>query len=457
MPISSTTRQYAIPLLLVIATLAIYAVTGSFDLLYTWDDRLYILTNSTVHAFTLTHLQEAFSDYYVGNYAPLTILSYMIDHALWGLRPTGYHLENILLHAANGLLFYTLLRRLSFSDWQAGAAAWIFLLHPVQVETVAWVSQRKSLLAMCFFLAALLCYQSYAALQANHRRSYLLSLASIAAALFSKSVAVIFPAVIVLYDLTYDRGGARPTRQRLLDKVPFLVIAAVVAALAVISQAHDEGGGRGDYPGGSPLATFYTMVPVLAGYLRDGILPFDLSPYYLVTIRQQPDAVFIGSLAVLLALALVGTFLYRAARPLFFWYGLFLIALVPVMQIVPLITLKNDRYLYTPLLGFAVLVVLGGQRIFETIHGRWRYLASCCVAFVMLALPLLAFKQSLYWRNDLTLWNRAATVDPRNSLAWLQLTKCYTALHDTDNAVRAFNRYTELRRRYGPVRGFERY
>ncbi len=450
-------RQLAIPLFLAIATLAVYAVTGSFDLLYTWDDRLYVLTNSTVHTFTLPHLKEAFSDYYVGNYAPLTILSYMIDHALWGLRPNGYHLENVLFHAANGLLFYTLLRRFSLNEWQAGAAAWIFLLHPVQVETVAWVSQRKSLLAMFFFLTALICYHCYAALQANHRRSYLLSLASITAALFSKSIAVIFPAVIVLYDLTYDRCGPRSTRQRLIDKIPFLVIATAVAALAVISQSHEEGGGRGDYPGGSPLATFYTMVPVLVSYLRDCFLPFDLSPYYLVTIRQYPDAAFLGSLAVVLALAAVGIYLCRTARPLFFWYGLFLAALVPVMQIVPLITLKNDRYLYTPLLGFAVLAVLGGQRILEIPHTQLRRLATGAVTIAMLSLPLLAFKQTLYWRNDITLWNRAATVDPRNSLAWLQLTKSYTVLHDTENAVKAFNRYTELRGRYGPVRGFERY
>jgi len=450
-------RQLAVPLFLVMVTLAVYAVTGSFDLLYTWDDRLYVLTNSTVHSFTLAHLKEAFSDYYVGNYAPLNILSYMIDHALWGLRPAGYHLENVLLHTANGLLFYTLLRRLSLSEWVAGAAAWIFLLHPVQVETVAWVSQRKSLLAMFFFLTALLCYRAYAEQQEPPRRWYLLSLASLAAALLSKSIAVIFPAVIALYDLTYDRGGPRTTRRRLLDKLPFLVIAALVAALAVTSQAHEEGGGRGDYPGGSQLTTFYTMVPVLTGYLRDCLFPFDLSPYYLVTIQQHPDAVFAVSLILILMLAGLGAYFWRAARPLFFWYGLFLTALVPVMQIVPLITLKNDRYLYTPLLGFAALVVLGCQRLLGSIHRQWRLLATCVITFVMLALPFLSFRQAGYWRNDLSLWSRVASVDPRNSLAWLQLTKSYTIRNETENALKAFNRYTELRSRYGPVRGFEKY
>jgi len=183
---STSTKWLSAPLLLIIVTCAVYAVTGSFELLDSWDDWRYVTTNETVNGFTIFHLKQAFSDYYLGNYAPLHILSYMIDHVLWGLHPGGYHLENVLFHLANGLLFYTLLRRLALSEWQACAAAWIFLLHPVQVESVAWVSQRKSLLAMFFFLIALLSYQAYSEQQANRIRCYLLSVASLSAALFSK-------------------------------------------------------------------------------------------------------------------------------------------------------------------------------------------------------------------------------------------------------------------------------
>ncbi len=443
------------PLLLIIVTIAVYAVTGSFDFLATWDDKYYLSTNETVAGFTLEHLRQAFSGYYVGNYAPFHILSYMIDHALWGLNPAGYHLENVLLHLGCGLLFYRLLRRLALTEWQAFAGAWLFLFHPVQVETVAWVSQRKSLLAMFFFLLALLGYHAYTTRTTGRLSPYLLSLGSLAAALLSKSIAVIFPAVILLYDFTYDHDGPRTTRQRLVDKLPYLLVAGAFAAMAIISQAEEAGGGRREYPGGTPLTTFYTMVPVLISYLRDCFFPFTLSPYYMVPIRQQPDLIFAGSLVALVLLLAFGFFLWRRARPLLFWYGLFFIALLPVLQFVPLITLKNDRYLYTPLLGLAVLLVACYNSVLRKstpiMQRSLRYLAVA----VMLALPLLALQQTLYWRDDVTIWNRAIAIDPENRLAWLQLAKGYTALRDGSNSVRTFNRYHELRNRYGPVRGFE--
>lgn len=443
------------PLVLIVVTLAVYAVTGTFDFIATWDDKYYISTNETVQGFTREHLMQAFNDYYVGNYAPLHILSYMIDHALWGMHPAGYHLENVLLHLASGLLFYRLLRHLSLSEWQAGAAAWIFLFHPVQVETVAWVSQRKSLLAMCFFLLALLGYRAYASQAAWRPGPYLLSVASLGAALLSKSVAVIFPAVAVLYDLTIDRHGPRTQSRRLLDKIPYLLVAGAIAYMAILSQSEEAGGGRREYPGGSPLATFFTMVPILLSYVRDCFWPFEISPYYMVTIRTTPDLVFWLALAGLFGLAGIGVWLWRAARPQLFWYGLFFVALVPVLQFVPLITLKNDRYLYTPLLGFGVLMVLGYVHLCERVPHLLRRGIRVAAFLILLALPLLALKQTLYWRNDVSLWNRAVAIDPENRLAWLQLAKGYTSLRDGGNSVRCFTRYNELRQQYGPVRGFE--
>ena len=453
--VSHRPKWLSTPLFLSLVTIAVYAVTGGFDFLTTWDDKYYITTNETVQSFTLEHLRQAFNDNYVGNYAPIHILSYMIDHLLWGLNPAGFHLENVLLHLANGLLFYWLLRQHALTEWQAGAAAWIFLFHPVQAETVAWVSQRKSLLAMLFFLLALLGYHAFSKQRTSRVVPYVLSLISIAAALLSKSIAVIFPAVVLLYDVTYDRGGSRSMTRRLLDKLPYLLAAGGIAAMAILSQSEEIGGGRREYPGGSPLATFFTMVPVLLTYVRDCFWPFQLSPYYMVTIRQNPDEVFTASLIGVALLVALGVYLYRNARSLLFWYGLFFIALVPILQIVPLVTLKNDRYLYTPLLGFAMLLVSGAGRLQERLPAAWRRGGQTAFFVILLALPLLAFKQTLHWRNDVTLWKHAVNMDPENRLAWLQLAKGYTDRSDSPNAMRTFNRYHELRAKYGPVRGYE--
>lgn len=446
------TTWLAPPLLLLIATVSVYAVTGNFGFLVTWDDKDYLISNETVNGFTWTHLKEAFSGYYMGNYAPMHILSYMADHALWGLNPAGYHMENVLLHGMNGVLFYLLLRRLAMTEWQAAAAAWIFLFHPVQVETVAWVSQRKNLLAMLFFLAALLSYHAYCQRQQERLSPYLSTLLSLLAATLSKSVAVIFPAAALLYDLTYRKGTSRPLGKRHLDKLPFIAIASFVAWVALVSQA-GEAGGRTEYPGGTPAAAFFTMVPVLVSYLRDCFYPCGLSPFYMIEIRQHADVSFILALCLVAALAGVGVWLYFRVRPMLFWYGLFFVALLPVMQFVPLVTLKNDRYLYFPLLGFAVLAVTAANCASRRLPSFFRRCLVVVLTSLLLLLPFLAHRQTLHWRDDFSIWTRAIDVDPENRLGWRLLAMVYTMRGDAPNATRAFDRVLELHDKYGPLHG----
>src|SRR6266568_9353271 len=141
-------------LLLMIVTIAVYGGTVGHDFLINWDDDRYVTGNEAVRGLTLAHLQEAFSTFYVGNYAPVQIVSYMLDHALWGMRASGFLATNVLIHGVNTLLFYGLIFRLQRDRLWACLAAFIFLVHPVQVESVAWISQRKNLLAMLFFLGA---------------------------------------------------------------------------------------------------------------------------------------------------------------------------------------------------------------------------------------------------------------------------------------------------------------
>src|SRR6266702_2626618 len=155
-------KPHIIPLLaLLAATFAVYWQTLGHEFLLTWDDQKYVTANEAVRGFTLAHLQTAFTTFYIGNYAPLQIISYMADYTLWGLRATGFIFTNILLHALNGLLYYFLVFRLGGRRLWAFLASFIFLLHPVQVESVAWIAQRKNVLAMLFFLISFLLYTAY--------------------------------------------------------------------------------------------------------------------------------------------------------------------------------------------------------------------------------------------------------------------------------------------------------
>ena len=429
------------PLILFLAAVVVYAVTDGFDFQLGWDDDLYVLGNDNITSVSIRNILAAFTGYFVGNYAPVHILSYMLDHALWNFNPAGYHLENAVLHALNGVLFYHLLRRTILTEQESWSAAWIFLFHPVQVETVAWISQRKNLLAMTFFLAAFLGYETYR--RTGKRVPYLLAACSMAVAVLSKSIAVIFPLAIFLYDLTVPQHRPRSRRERCLDLLPFVLIATAAALMAITSQSLDNGGGRHQYHGGSPAATFFTMVPVLVSYLLDCIWPFGLSPSYDVTVRLAPDMVFIGALGVLLLTAWGGVLLYRKNPALLFWYSLFFIALVPVLQIVPLITLKNDRYLYFPLLGFCALAVKAGGGTVRHLSRQGRSWGKYLLCGLMLLLPLLSFRQSLHWRDDLSLWNYAVSVDPGNRLAASRLILNYTRRGDKESAVAASLRYQE--------------
>ncbi len=421
------------PLILFLTTLVLYAVTAGFDFQIGWDDYHYILGNDVITSVSIRNIREAFTGYFVGNYAPVHILSYMLDHALWGVNPAVYHMENVILHAFNGVLFYCLLRRSSLSELESAAAAWIFLAHPVQVETVAWIAQRKNLLAMAFFLIAFLYYENYR--RTGKHIPYLLAVGSMAAAVLSKSIAVIFPLSVFLYDLTMPQHRARTRQTRILDLLPFVLVAAAAALMAITSQSLDNGGGRRQYHGGSPAATFFTMVPVLLSYIKDCMWPFGLSPSYETPIRVAPDLVFAAAFGTLALAVYGGIKLYRRKRELFFWYGLSFICLIPVLQIIPLITLKNDRYLYFPLLGFAVIVVKVAGIIMAYTGDRdisWR---KYPVYFILLLLPFLSFRQSLIWKDDISLWKHAVAVDQRDRKAWSMLILSYIQRGDMENAT----------------------
>ncbi len=445
-------KIFLLGFLLLSATLAVYAGILGNNFLNFWDDHEYVLFNESAKGFTLQHLKTAFTGFFVGNYAPMHIVSYMLDYSLWGMNPAGYFFGNILLHASSGLLLYSIMLRLRYPPMLAFVAAYIFLFHPVQVESVAWISQRKNVLAMFFFLIALQRYMIYREEPARRATNYLLSVSSLSLALLSKSVTVIFPVVALLYDLSFEKGDNR--RVRIADKIPYVVVAAVIAFLALTSQAEQLGGGRRDYPGGSIVSMLYTMLPVLASYLKDVFLPIGLGPYYIIAIKTEPDMTFILSLALLLFLIILGIVLFFKNRRLCFFYCLFFIGLLPVFQIVPLITLKNDRYLYFPLLGLAGFCAEIISLLKHAFPQRQKPLILLVIV-LLLPLPVLSFRQASIWKDDLTLWNYVVRKDPENLLGWLQLSRIYTLKRNDQAANEAAEHYELLVKKYGSLRGWE--
>lgn len=440
-----------IGILLVVAGLVYGGILGH-QFIFNWDDSAYVVENEAVRGITLDHVRAAFSSFYVGNYAPVHIVSYMLDYSIWGLRPYGYLLTNLLLHAANGLLFYVLLVRLHLGKVGALFAALLFLVHPVQVETVAWVAERKNLLAMLFFLISLLLYTMYGDHGARQRRDgkifYGASLAAFAMAVLSKSVAVVLLPTLLLYDICFLPAGE--WRRRLIEKIPFLLIVVGTVIVTCISQAGESSGGMRTYHGGSPFVTFLTMLPVLAEYLRMLVWPSHLSVVYMPDLKQQVDGTVAGAAFLLILVSCAGVYLFRRQRPLFFWFALFWIGLVPVSQIIPIATLMNDRYLYFPLLGAAAMAGCGVTAGWSsTSTGKGKGLLLACAGLLVLSLAVAAQQRTDVWQDEISLWSDAAHKEPECHVAWFGLGDAQLSRGATEKGVQALNRALVIDPTYG--------
>ncbi|HEX9024480.1 MAG TPA: tetratricopeptide repeat protein, partial [Geobacteraceae bacterium] len=246
---------------------------------------------------------------------------------------------------------------------------------------------------------------------------YLLSLAAFLLALLAKSVVVILPLVLILYDLSFQKRN--DVKGLLLDKLPFVIMAVIFSLVAVESQSVQYLGGKTTWHGGSPYATLLTMLPVLATYLRQVVWPAGLSAFYDVPIRTGIDAQVVGAAVLCLILLTVGVMLYLRRRDLFFWYALFFAGLIPVSQIVPIVTLMNDRYLYFPMLGGAPFLCAALAAGAEKVKMPGARREPAVLALLLLVIGLFAvtsYQRTEVWQNSATLWGDAVKKAPKVAL-----------------------------------------
>jgi hypothetical protein len=420
----------AIPLiLLALLTLLAYGGITDHQFLINWDDPAYITANPAVRGFSWENLKTAFTTTYVGNYVPVQIISYMLDYTLWGMNPKGFLIANICYHFSSGVALYVVLLRSGIGRMGAIFGSAVFLVHPVQMESVAWISQRKNLLAMLFFLLAFTTYQRYRDPVAGtarpwHGATVILYLVSV----LSKPIAVIFPLVLILYDtLLLPRTDNPP---RFLDKTPFFIAAIAVGGMTLTVQSTEWVGGREPYPYNAAITLPLTMLTILTRYMQ--ILawpsPARLSNVYQVPYQTGLDATVVISLIVGVSLLLCGFFLYRKERKALFWYALFFVGLMPVSQIVPLVTKMNDRYLYFPLLGIAGLTGYAVQRSRHWLPTRGAQRGAVALAgILMLVLALTCHIRGRVWQNSITLFSDAVVKAPETLQSWVGLADGYEA------------------------------
>ena len=402
-PIIRTALPIGTLLLLVVAA---YAKATGFEFTH-WDDGYYVVDNPVIRSLSPPSLYAAFSRFFMGNYAPLQIVSYAADYRVWGLNPFGFHLSNMVLHALNAVALFFLVKNITGRSLSGWIAAALFAVHPLNVEAVAWVAQRKTLLAQFFFLLAFLEYLDWT--NGKKRGRYILSSALFAASLLSKVSTITLPLLLVLYDVCYRD---RSVRCAIADKIPFFFLSGLFAALALIAQSSAYHGVFA-YHGGSLLGNAFTTIVAVARYVVNIFYPVHLSAYYYFSYSSMFSYPVLGSL---LLLFFVGVLLYRGRKnkPVLFWAGWFFIALIPNLQLIPLDAVMADRYLYLPAIGAYVLM----GSAWEGLRHAWsdspfaHRSIVICGAGILVLFGLVSFQRLNVWQDDYALWSATAREDP---------------------------------------------
>jgi Flp pilus assembly protein TadD len=439
-------RPLIISLLLAMTTLLVYWPVQKYDFLG-YDDPLYFTQNLHVlGGWSWSNVGWAFTTGAAANWHPLTWLSLMLDAEIFGNQPAGPHLVNLLLHLANTILLFHLLHRLTAAAGRSALVAALFALHPLHVESVAWVAERKDLLCGFFVLLTLLAYAKavgaagQGATPAARRRVsfYILSLVCFALALMSKPMAVTLPCLLLLLDwwplkrmpgFQFSLSGAakRPEQitsfnSLLVEKIPFLVLSVAASVVTFIVQKNgDAVAGLTMYP--LPVR-FENVLVSYARYLAKTIWPAALAnPYPHPGHWPATAVIFSGLLFAGLCVVAVGC----ARRFPFVFTGWFWFAgmLVPVIGLVQVGTqAMADRYMYLPSIGLFVAFVWGLAQL----AGHWNFpkILTTVAALALLAGNAARTRDQLgYWQNDGTLFTHALAVTSDNCTASIDLGSWY--------------------------------
>lgn len=426
---TGVSKNLTVCLLLIGVTLAAYWLVfrnGFVD----YDDPVYITQNVHVQqGFTWKSIAWAFSTESLsmsGNWHPLTWMSLMLDHHLYGLNPVGYHLTNLLIHVLNSLLLFGLLMMTTGSRWRSAFVAALFAVHPLHVESVAWAAERKDVLSCLFGLLAIVSYVRYAALPTIKR--YLLVVVLMILSLMTKPMLVSLPILLLLMDFwPLKRLAMIPPRTLLLEKIPLLVVSFVFCVVAMWSQGSTQSMvGVQDIPIGVRTAN---AVVSYAGYLGKMLWPRWLRAFYDHPGDTLPVWVTIGSAALLIAITAVAI-VVRKKRPWvivgWLWY---VVTLLPVIGLVQIGRQgMADRYTYAPLIGIFLLIAW-------TIPERLSRVAAVPMVAAIGLLMLCTWRQVGYWRDGMTLVRHAIAAPGKNLDARERLVTIYEGRGEYDRAA----------------------
>jgi tetratricopeptide (TPR) repeat protein len=422
-------------LFVVIAILSLVTVTAFWGVtdndFVSFDDPYYVTDNYHVkNGLSLNGAKWAMTSFFASNWHPLTWFSHMLDVQLFGLKPAGHHLMNLFFHVLNVLLLLWFLVYTTGRLWPSALVAAVFALHPLHVESVAWVAERKDVLSACFWLLTMLAYAFYT--KKPSVRRYILALLLFALGLMAKPMLVTLPLILLLLDYwPLERESKYSSLWPfVLEKLPFAVL-SVASALVTMSAQRQSLSMAGTL-GGWTLLT--NAVVSYGRYMGKMFWPVDLALYY--PHPHQPlllGAIVVGGLIIAVTLLVLR---YRRRYPYaltgWLWY---LITLVPVIGFVQVGDQSHaDRYTYIPLTGLFVMVVWGAASVVER-RPSLRAVFAVAAGLVLMVAALVTRQTVGYWKDNLTVFSHAVAVTQNNPKMELSLGASLSRMGRQDEAI----------------------
>jgi len=445
---SIASRRVLLCLTLFLAVLTVYNVTRSSQFI-NYDDDLYVTDNAHVKAgLSRETIKWAFISMDEANWHPVTWLSHAIDFQLFGLNPVGHHYVNLLLHGLNAVLIFLLLEGATGSTWRSFIVAALWSVHPLNVESVAWVAERKNLLSTLFFLLGFMAYLHYSERPAVNR--FLMVMACFALALMSKPQVITFPCLLLLWDFwplkrvgqaDFAVGRVRIARRvwLILEKAPLFLMVAASAWITLKAQ-NALGAVRAEYPLSLRLEN------AIVGYLHYFHQVF--WPSHLALIYPYPVHGIVWwrvAASAVLLLGMTGWVLARGQQFLVTGWLWFLGSLVPMIGLIQVGTqAAADRYTYIPLIGLLIAVVWGWAELRSRLPNRRFAIDGIATGVVLLALAFTTVRQTLYWHDSITIWSHTLSVTRDNPVAEENLGQALNAMGEGEQAYPHFVRAAAL-------------
>ena len=429
-------KFYWMPALCMILAFVVYSPVFNAGFV-NWDDDDYVLKNHSITSFE--NLKEIITQPVQGNFHPLTMLTLAMNYAISGQEARSYHSVNLLIHLLNILLVFLFVKRLTGGKpWLAFIAALLFAVHPLHVESVAWVSERKDLLYAFFFLAGLLLYLRYS--QTRKISHYLYVFGLFILSLLSKPAAVIFPVVLLAID--YYNGRLKEPKTY-YEKIPFLLLSFGLGVLTLQAQKLQGAVGGADL---FPLhfRFFFGFYGIMM-YIVKTIWPFNLCAFYSFPPVNNPlPPVYYLSPLVGVALLVALVFSFRKYKLIAFAILFYLINLVLVLQFLPVgSAVIADRYSYLPLIGGFLIPGYYFQKWIDTNNGKVPVIGLSILVVVSIILSVLTFRQSATWKDSASLWDNAIRIAP-SSRAYTNRGLIYKREANPNKALEMYNNAIKL-------------